>query len=363
MRCDRDFTVHSLKRVRRAGFLCLGAFREVLVISMAAAIVLMVLWQVQAFIRSSALPEVAGNLTSQHPAVLGLDLDQDTQSLVVHSFRGQIEQIDLASGTFSKRQRLPNLISFAASARNSTSIMLSQWSTGASILHQVYVVRDQELLLSEKLQFPLASSADVLISADGQIALVVGHEGLVQGWDLSSAEPVYWQFQMSASVLSCRLSFDGAKLLVVSVDGCPLILDARTGEKRLALPRILEINRSLAWSQDGGRVAMGDQGGGIYVFDGKTGERIWDHKLDFLFARCVGLSDDGNLLAVGGFDKQIRIWNLSQPTLPPAVLTGETGVVHNFVFASADTRLFSGSTDGTIREWSLESNTLIRQLR
>jgi WD40 repeat protein len=69
---------------------------------------------------------------------------------------------------------------------------------------------------------------------------------------------------------------------------------------------------------------------------------------------CAALSPDGKLLATGGFDKTIRLWDLAAGQ-EIAVLTGHENVVRCLAFAPDGRTLASASTDKTVRLWDVAS--------
>ena len=101
----------------------------------------------------------------------------------------------------------------------------------------------------------------------------------------------------------------------------------------------------------------------IYIFDAETGKELWRTKSDLLFARALVLSFDGSFLVVAGFDKTIRIWDWSHAAGSPQFLVGSTGLIRDFVLTDSETKLVAGCVDGTIREWSLDTKALLRQIR
>jgi WD40 repeat protein len=73
----------------------------------------------------------------------------------------------------------------------------------------------------------------------------------------------------------------------------------------------------------------------------------------------VAYNNDGTLLASGGSDGTIRIWNTSTGTLINTLL-GHTYIVSSVAFSPDGTKLASGSGDHTIKLWNVNTGTLIK---
>lgn len=128
------------------------------------------------------------------------------------------------------------------------------------------------------------------------------------------------------------------------------------------------LGRSVALSGDGGVVASGWQLGQVRLWQrGEAGAEpiTWDAHSDEV--QAVVLSADGRTLISGGCDTRegtacmrgdIKIWDVERilagaEPQPQEILVGHTGQVTWLVLDTPGERLISGSTDKTVRIWSL----------
>ncbi|QJW99125.1 WD40 repeat domain-containing serine/threonine protein kinase [Frigoriglobus tundricola] len=112
---------------------------------------------------------------------------------------------------------------------------------------------------------------------------------------------------------------------------------------------------ALAASPDGQLFASigGGGKGPLSLWDVRTG-----HVLAALDAQdCVAFSPDGKVLAAGGAENTIRVWDLedSKPK-GPRTLRGHNAPVTGLAFASNSVRLASAGGDGEVRVWDPRSN-------
>jgi uncharacterized protein YjiK len=110
---------------------------------------------------------------------------------------------------------------------------------------------------------------------------------------------------------------------------------------------------SLAFSPSGGLMAAGGADDAIHLWDLRTPVHISTQTLvgDSGFVRSVAFSPDGRTLVSGSSDTTVRLWDVATATELGAPLTGHAAGVESVAF-SGDGRFFvSGSVDKTVRLW------------
>jgi WD40 repeat protein len=95
--------------------------------------------------------------------------------------------------------------------------------------------------------------------------------------------------------------------------------------------------------------------------------RGWTRDGDMVFrvmaheggADCVAVHHNSHLIATGGRDSSVRLWDANDllsghPALPVAMLTGHTKPVLALAFNPQGTMLLTGGGDNAVRLWSVE---------
>ena len=120
---------------------------------------------------------------------------------------------------------------------------------------------------------------------------------------------------------------------------------------------------SVAWSPNGSRFAAGVRDRTVRLYgidpDNPRGEVFDDIEVfsteDMRGVRTVAYSQDGEMIASGGHDNSIRIWEAKKHGSMVAELKGHWDVVESLTFSSDGSTLFSGSRDGTVRSWDVRA--------
>ena len=162
---------------------------------------------------------------------------------------------------------------------------------------------------------PLANHTDnvneVRVSPDGRLIASASDDGTTRLWDLNTGEEVGLLRTRAGRVSSCDFNARGDLIATVSPSSPSSAVDIR-------------------------RVA-----------DGRRAERLTGHNAG---VRVVRFAPEGDLLATGGDDQSVMLWD-ARSGRRIRVMEGHRGNVYALAFSSDGTRLASAGTDGRVIVW------------
>jgi non-specific serine/threonine protein kinase len=185
----------------------------------------------------------------------------------------------------------------------------------------------------------------VALSADGHQVASSGVDGAIRLWDVRSGVCVQTLQEAPGSVYGVALSADGALLASAKLDGTVRLLEVKSGRRVATLEGHTGVAYGVALS---GESRLGESSVAVVAASLPAGN-----------GRSGG--NQGQLLASGGLDGTIRLWQLQTHTYV-ATLQGHTGAVWG-VALSGHGQLASGGADGTVRLWDAESRRLLATLQ
>ena len=221
------------------------------------------------------------------------------------------------------------------------------------------------------------------LSRDGRTLAVGGQDGTVQLWDLSTGQrlgpaiaddpgPSGTNNHFKQGVYALAFSPAG-RLIVVADDATMRTWDPDT-RRELGTPTdigSLPVS-STAFSPDAAILAIGGFDGGVRLWDTATGRPLGapipddtDHSNPAVYT--LAFAPNGRTLAVGAADGTLRLWDPSTGRALGAALHDDTpgnftmGVA-SVAFSPDSSIVAAGAGDGSVRLWDTGTGTLLRSL-
>lgn len=190
-------------------------------------------------------------------------------------------------------------------------------------------------------------------SPDGETLATASLDGTIRLFSLEAGPGhILNPINQRHPVISLAFSPDG-RLLAASSEGALQLFEVASGRAELLFETGGEFI-DLAFSPNGQLLAAARSGDGlVYLFD-----LVTKKETTFLGNspgnQGLAFSPDGKTLATCGFDKSVRLFDLSNRLLLRAFL-GHQNTVVDVAFSPDGKSIASGSTDGTARLWDVES--------
>jgi WD40 repeat protein/predicted Ser/Thr protein kinase len=169
----------------------------------------------------------------------------------------------------------------------------------------------------------------------------------------------------NAVVTALSLSAGGRRLAARTM-GSVFLLDVETGSVAARWScHSPTVYSAVAISPDASLVAADANAGAVVVWDVATKKEL--RRFEGHTGPVCGLafSPDGSLLASGGQDKTLRLWNLRNGeggSIEVRRLEGHSDTIYDLAFSPDGTRLASGSNDTTLRLWDVASGEQVALL-
>ncbi|KAK9853427.1 hypothetical protein MYU51_006523 [Penicillium brevicompactum] len=169
-------------------------------------------------------------------------------------------------------------------------------------------------------------------------------------WDPATGQCTLTLKGHSGPVSSIAWSQDGSRIASASGDKTVRVWDPATGQCVSTFKGHGHWITSITWSQDESRLASASVDKTVRIWDPATGQCILTLEGHSGAVFSIAWSQDGSQLASASADKTVRIWN---PATGQCILTleGHSGAVFSIAWSQDGSQLASASGDNTVRIW------------
>ena len=199
------------------------------------------------------------------------------------------------------------------------------------------------------------------IKAKKKLLGMVVEDFTVHGWKTNGGEELLSTFNsadLPGWVHAIAVADDSGAIVVAGDDGALHHLDPSSGETLATWPAGPDAIWSLAFNQDGSRIASGDISGVVRMWDAQSGKLLASSDALGRPTRGLAFLPDGRLIDAAE-DGIIRIRTDELAVLQQ--LEGHTSGVYAIALSANAERLWSGGYDRVLREWDVTSGTLLKE--
>jgi WD40 repeat protein len=199
-------------------------------------------------------------------------------------------------------------------------------------------------------------------SSDGRTLAAVTNKGQASIWDVQSRSLRHGRIPAHGEQVGVAFTKDGKTLATASSNAIEF-WDAETGDSIGRIPTYLPFGGVPAFSDDGALLAVSGGGGGV------PRAEVWDVARRSRVAAMEGgpegdalsvaLTPDGEKLALGGYGKVVRLWDVRTEKLIHVLDTGRGGTTSLEFSADGSILAVSGFGEPAASLWDVGTGTRI----
>jgi WD40 repeat protein len=240
----------------------------------------------------------------------------------------------------------PTHSSGLAFSTDAKTLISSDWSSAVRVWDVPTESKRLEFLLPPEMQFGAGRLRALAISPDGKLLAAAAGGNLVELRERRSGEVIR---TLAAQDVITGVAFAPSGKTLATAGGSLRLWDVERGAA--VGPPLGEAN-VLAWSPDGKLLAGGGSDKVVRLWDAATSKPIAaleGHRAEIL---ALAFSPDGKRLLSASGDFTARVWDIEKQTTV-ATLQGHAAAINAVAYAADGKTLATASNDGTARLWGV----------
>lgn len=328
------------------------------------------------------LPDIVGNVQNIETSALRTETPQSTSNRSTQNRPTQNQpsarEIRTALATRvaeppANAQQHPNVTSAASEPASPLIASVAAHDGGATLLRysadgnrifsagadgtlKIWSVKNLSLVRT----IPLESGPATALAINGDSALTGHTDGHVTLWDTTTARKRSSYRRNEADVWSLAFAGDNTHFLAATHDWKVSLWDAsREAEPMHVFNGHENAVQALAYTPAGALIASGGADKTVKLWNLSTLDLVRTYRGARDFITSVAISPDGRLVAAASLDGNIRLWSSSSRSQKQRFI-GHRGAINQIAFAPDSQHLVSAGSDGTVRLWDIRRRRAIR---
>jgi len=198
----------------------------------------------------------------------------------------------------------------------------------------------------------------VVFSSDGKHFISGSYDQSIRLWDVESGQELKNFSKHTEWVKGIAISLDGERIVSGSLDHTAKVWDSKTGQELCSFGDE-SIIQSVAISPNKQFIVTGSEAGSSRLWNLETQKEVFCFGEHMTGVITLCFSPDGQLVA-GGTGKSIYVWSTQTGQQVVHFETNKARVLQ-LRFMSDNKHLVSGSEDGSVRLYNIETQKEIRQ--